>query len=135
MMPLLLPALEDWTKPSMAMEHPHDQNPLGFDQVDEPVRTYDELPEQRELRIPKPVTTVGELRKGFSCIHHQLRKRPRVGIGVLRDELYGSFEVLNRGLRPGYRASHFERRFLTCSWLWTRPAAAASMLRSTFWRT
>jgi len=135
MMPILLPALEDGTKASMAMQDTHDQHPLRFDQVDEPVRAYDELPELRELRIPKPVATIWELCKGLSRIQDQLRKRTSVGVGVLRDEFYGSLKVLNRGLGPGYWASHFERRFLTCSWLWTRPAAAASILRWTFWRT
>jgi len=113
----------------MAMQDRNDQHALWFGKVDEPVRTYDELSELRKLRIPEPVTTIWELRERFSCIHNQLRKRPSIGVGVLRDELYGSLQVPNRGLGPSYRASHFERRFLTWSWVWTRPAAAASMLR------
>ena len=68
---------------------------------------------------------------GFD-VNGELRQAACIRLGVLRDELDRRLEVLNSRIRPDYSTSHFDRRFFTCSWLCTLPAAAASSPRSIF---
>ena len=126
---ILLPALEGTTKAAMPMQDAHDEYPFGLDEVDEPIGPNDQLAEMSQLWITQPVAAVWEFGQGFGGVDHELRKGTGIGVGVLGDELYGSLEVVSGGLGPGYLSSHFERRFLTCSWERTRPAAAASTPR------
>lgn len=114
------------------MEHTNNQNAFGLDKIDQPVRPDDELTETRQLWIPELVAPIRVCDKRVRSFNGQLRQAARVRLGVLRDELDGRLEVLNGRIRPNYSASHFDRRFLTCSWLWTLPAAAARRPRSIF---
>ena len=111
------------------------EDTLRLDQIDEAIGTHDELPEARKLRIGNPVPAVGEADERLRCVNGELSEIGCIGFRVLGDELDGGYQIVDGGVGPDYLASHLERRFFTCSWLWTRPAAAASMLRWTFWRT
>jgi hypothetical protein len=119
----------------MPVEDRDDQHTLRFNNVDESIRTDDEFPAARKLGIRDLVASVGRVTKGFGSINGELSKVGGIRGGVPGNELNCRFQVVDGGLSPDYLASHLERRFFTCSWLWTRPSAAACMLRSTFWRT
>ena len=119
----------------MPVQDRDDQDSLPFDKVHQPVGPDYQLTEPGQLRIGQTMTAVREPPKGLSGIDGELREASRIRVGVLRDERNGCLEVVDRGIGPDYWASHLERRFFTCSWLVTRPAAAACMLCSTFWRT
>ena len=116
----------------MAMKEADNEHPLHLDQIDEPVGTEDELTEPGKLRVGDLMAPIGKLSKRLGGINGELGQIGRVRRGVLADKLDGPFQVLNSGVRPNYFASHLARRFFTASWLWTLPAAAACMLRSTF---
>lgn len=64
----------------MPVQHRHDEHALRLDEIDEAVRTYDELAETGELWIAEPVTPIRELAKGLGCVHRQLRQGPGVGL-------------------------------------------------------
>ena len=117
------------------MQDRDDEDSLLLDKVHQPIGPDNQLTKPGQLRIGQAMTAVREPPKGLSSIDGELREASCIRVGVLRDERNGCFEVLDRGIGPDYWASHLERRFFTCSWLVTRPAAAACMLRSTFWRT
>lgn len=116
----------------MPVQKGNDEDALGLDQVGEAVGAHDKLAEASKLGIRYPVTTVGKADEGFRGIHSELRQVGGVGRRVLSDERNGRLQVVDGGVGPDYLASHFPRRFFTCPWLCTRPAAAARMLRSTF---
>lgn len=119
----------------MPVQQGNDENSLLLDQVDEPVGSDDQLPKTGQRRVGKPVTPIRKALERLGRIDRELGQAPGVDLGVPGDESDGVFEVVDGGIGPGYLASHLERRFFTCPWLWTRPAATASMLRSIFCRT
>ena len=133
--PSLPPALERTTQRTMSVKHSNDEYTLRLDQVDEAVGADDEHPEPREFKVGDLVAPVREPIKRLGGVNGKLSQIGGIRLGVLGNELNGRFQILDGGVSPDYLASHLERRFFTCSWLWTRPAAAASMLRWTFCRT
>jgi len=127
--------LEGSAERAVPMQDRDDENSLLLDKVHKPIGPDNQVTKPGQLRIGQAMTAVRELPKGLSSIDGELREASCIRVGVLRDERNGCFEIVDRGIGPDYWASHLERRFFTCSWLVTRPAAAACMLRSTFWRT
>ena len=97
------------------MKDSNDQHTLLLDQVHEPVRADDELAILRQLAVREAMATVGEAPKRLGGVNCKLRQASCVCVGVLSNELDGGLEVLDRWIRPDYRASHFARRFFTCS--------------------
>jgi hypothetical protein len=63
------------------------------------------------------VSSVGRFGQRLSRLDRQLRQAARVCFRVPRYELDGRLEILYGWISPDYLASHFARRFLTCSWL------------------
>ena len=101
----------------MSVEHGNDEYTLRLDMIDEAVEADDELPESRELRVRNPVTPIGEQNKRLGGVNGQLGEIGGIRLGVLGDELDGRFQILDGEVRPGYFASHLDRRFFTSSWL------------------
>lgn len=114
------------------MQNRDDEYPLSLDEIDQAVGAEKKLAKAREFRIAKPVPPVGKVHQRVSSINRELRQAPGIPLRVPGNEFDSGFEVFDGGARPDYRTSHFAKRFLTCSWVWTRPAATASMLRWTF---
>ena len=113
----LCPALESLLQRAVPVENCDDEHPLGFNQIDQPIGPDDELAETRELRVTQAVSSVRGSDQRLSCLDRQLRQAARVRFRVPRYELDGRLEILYGWIGPDYLASHFARRFLTCSWL------------------
>ena len=97
------------------MKDCNDQHTLLLNQIHEAVGADDEFAILRQLAIREAMATVGEAPKRLGGVNRELRKASCVRVGVLGNELDGGLKVLDRGIRPDYRASHFARRFFTCS--------------------
>jgi hypothetical protein len=97
------------------MKDCNDEHTLLLNQVHEAIGANDELAILRQLAIGETMATVGEAPKGLGGVNRELRQASGIRVGVFGDELDRGLKIVDGGIGPDYRASHFARRFFTCS--------------------